>query len=114
MGRELLRNFQLATILKVRRNPRSPERVVSDFRLDAGSLRAPANHPVGVRLAQGEGSEPSGLRRHRSEKQALGIVLQPRNLFIRLEMLVQIMVSRDFVPFDALFVLGVPICACPE
>jgi hypothetical protein len=42
MRRALLSNLQTAVILEVRGNPRRPEGVVSDLRMDAGSRCPPA------------------------------------------------------------------------
>jgi hypothetical protein len=56
MRRDLLCNLQAASILEVRGNPRRPEGVVSDLRMDAGSLcpRAAYYRAIGQFLAWSE------------------------------------------------------------
>lgn len=48
--RHLLRDFELAAIPQVFRDPGRPKRVAPDLRPDLGSGRAPADHPVDVAL----------------------------------------------------------------
>jgi hypothetical protein len=61
MRRDLLGNLQTAAIPEVRGNSRRPEGVVSDFRMDAGSLCPPADHPVGIRLPHWPACERIGF-----------------------------------------------------
>jgi hypothetical protein len=50
---DMLRHFQLATVLKIRGDAGSAEGVIADLRLDTGGLRAPLDHAVGVLLVHG-------------------------------------------------------------
>jgi hypothetical protein len=45
---DMLRHFQLATVLKLRGDAGSTEGMIADLRLDAGGFRAPLDHAVGV------------------------------------------------------------------
>src|SRR5439155_15293666 len=97
MRRYLLRNLQFPAVLKVRGNARRPKRVVPNLSLNPRAFRAAPAHPVGVGLAQGQGGEPTGLPRNRAEQQSLGVVLQARNLYICLYILVEVVMGRDFM-----------------
>jgi hypothetical protein len=50
---DMLRHFQLATVLKIRGDVGSAESMIADLRLDAGGFRAPLDHAVGVLLVHG-------------------------------------------------------------
>jgi hypothetical protein len=56
---------------------------------------------VGVRLAQGEESEPAGLARNRAEQQPLGVVLQVRYLIYMPYIRIEVVMGRKFVLFAA-------------
>jgi hypothetical protein len=108
MRSDLLGNFQLATVLKIRGNSRRPKGVIPELRLDSCAFGPPANHPVSVRLAEGEGGQPTSLARHRAEKQTLRVAVQARNLYICLYIFVEVVVGRNLMPFPALFVESNP------
>ena len=78
MRRDLLGNLQTAAIPEVRGNSRRPERVISDLRMDAGSLCPPADHSVGIRLAHRPGCERIGFPDRGAELRPLGIRLEAR------------------------------------
>jgi hypothetical protein len=50
---DMLRHFQLATVLKIRGDAGSAEGMIADLRLDAGGFRASLDHAVGVLLVHG-------------------------------------------------------------
>jgi hypothetical protein len=80
MCRDLLRNLETAAILEVRGNPRRPESVVSDLRMDAGSLCPPADHPVGIGLTHRPACERIRFPDRRAELRSLGIHFEARAL----------------------------------
>jgi hypothetical protein len=50
---DMLRHFQLPTVLKIRSDAGSAEGMIADLRLDARGFRAPLDHAVGVLLVHG-------------------------------------------------------------
>ena len=55
MVSNLLRHFQLAAILQIRRDPGGTKSMIADAGLDAGRFRPPADDAVGVLLEEGIG-----------------------------------------------------------
>ena len=53
MVSDLLRDFQLAAVLQIRRYAGRAERMIANPRFDAGRFRAPADDAVGVLLEEG-------------------------------------------------------------
>jgi hypothetical protein len=104
MCRDLLCDFQTTAILQVRGNPRRPERVVSDLRMDAGSLCPPADHPIGIRLAHWPACERIGFPDRRAELRSLGIYFEARALDVRFQICVEIVICRHVVALATLFV----------
>jgi hypothetical protein len=60
---DLLRHFEFAGVLQIRRDAGRAEGMIADARLDAGRFRAPADDAVGVLLEEGIGCKLAGLRR---------------------------------------------------
>jgi hypothetical protein len=58
---DLLRHFQLAAVLQIRRDPGRAESMIADACLHAGRFRPPADDPVGVLLEEGIGCKLAGL-----------------------------------------------------
>jgi hypothetical protein len=58
---DLLRYFQLAAVLQIRRDPGRAESMIADACLHAGRFRTPADDAVGVLLEEGIGCKPTGL-----------------------------------------------------
>src|SRR5688500_15604338 len=75
MRGDLLRHLQTTAILEVRGNARGPKRVTANFRLDAGRLGSPANHPVGIRLTHRPSREHVSFPVRRAKQRAFGIGL---------------------------------------
>jgi hypothetical protein len=53
MVSDLLRDFQFAAVLQIRRNAGRTEGMIANPRLDASRFRAPADDAVGVLLEEG-------------------------------------------------------------
>jgi hypothetical protein len=71
---DLLRHFQLAAVLQIRRDAGRAEGMIADARLDAGRFRAPADDAVGVLLEEGIGCKLTGLAAGGAEEIAVDVV----------------------------------------
>ena len=98
MRRDLLRNFQLAAVLKIGSNTGRPKCVVSNLSLDTCRFRRPVDHPVDVRLAQGKGVSRPVFPATVRNKKPFRVILQARNLYICLYIRVEIVVGWNSVP----------------
>jgi hypothetical protein len=58
---DLLRHFEFAAVLQIRRDAGRPEGMIADPRLDAGRFRPPADDAVGVLLEEGIAGKLAGL-----------------------------------------------------
>src|SRR5258708_21214723 len=58
---DLLRDFEFAAVLEIRRNAGRAESMIANPRFDAGRFRSPADDAVGVLLEEGIGGELAGL-----------------------------------------------------
>jgi hypothetical protein len=58
---DLLRHFEFAAVLQIRRNAGRTEGMIANPRFDAGRFRAPADDAVGVLLEQGIGGQLAGF-----------------------------------------------------
>jgi hypothetical protein len=70
-----------------------PERVVSDLRMDAGSLSSPPNHPVGIRLAERPPCECIGFPGRRAEQRPLGISFEIDALDVGFQIFVKVVME---------------------
>ena len=61
MVSDLLRHFQLAAVLQIRRDPGRAEGMIPDPRFDAGRFRAPPDDAVRLLLEEGIGLRLTGL-----------------------------------------------------
>jgi hypothetical protein len=61
MVSDLLRNFQLAAVLQIRRDAGRAESMIANPRFNPGRFRAPADDAVGVLLEEGPGGQQAGL-----------------------------------------------------
>ena len=61
MVSDLLRHFELATVLQIRRDPGRAKGMIANPHFDAGRFRAPADDAVGVLLEQGIGGQLAGF-----------------------------------------------------
>jgi hypothetical protein len=71
---DLLRHFQLAAVLQIRRNAGRAEGVIANARFDTGRFRAPADDSVGVLLEEGIGCKLAGLAAGGAEKIAVDVI----------------------------------------
>ena len=71
---DLLRYFQLAAVLQIRRDAGRPKGVIANPRFDAGRLRPPADDAVGVLLEEGIGGKLAGLAAGGPEEIAVGVI----------------------------------------
>jgi hypothetical protein len=101
MCRDLLGNLQTAAILEVRGNPRRSEGVISDLRMDAGSLRPPADHPVGIGLPHRPARERIGFPDRRAELWPLRSRFEARALDVGFQIFVEIVICRNVVALAA-------------
>jgi hypothetical protein len=68
---DLLRHFQLAAVLQIRRDASRTEGRIADPRFDAGRFRAPADDAVSVLLKEGIGGQMAGLAASAAEEIAV-------------------------------------------
>ena len=71
---DLLRHFQLAAVLEIRRDPGGTESMIADPRFDAGCFRSPADDAVGVLLEEGIGFKLAGLAAGGAEEIAVDVI----------------------------------------
>jgi hypothetical protein len=69
---DLLRDFQLAAVLQIRRDPGRAEGMIANPSFDAGRFRAPADDAVGVLLEEGIGGQLATLAAGGAEEIAVG------------------------------------------
>jgi hypothetical protein len=74
---DLLRHFQLASVLQIRRDTGRAEGMIANPRLDAGRFRAPADDAVGVLLEEGIGCQLAGLAASGAEEIAVDVIGDP-------------------------------------
>ena len=74
MVSDLLRHFQLAAVLQIRRNAGRAESMITNPRFDAGRFRAPADDAVGVLLEEGIGGKLAGLAAGAAEEIAVDVI----------------------------------------
>ena len=91
---DLLRHFQLAAVLQVRRDPGRAEGMIANPRLDAGRFRPPADDAVGVLLEEGIGCKPTGLAAGSAEEIAVDVVGDAGSIDIIVQTLIETMGIR--------------------
>ena len=101
---DLLRDFQLAAVLEIRRNAGRAESMIADPGFDAGRFRPPADDAVGILLEKGIGGQLAGLAAGRAEEIAVDVIGNASSLDVVLEILIQIMVTGNVVLLAAFFV----------
>ena len=72
MVSDLLRDFQLAVVLQIRRDAGRAESMIANPRFGAGRFRAPADDAVGVLLEEGNGCRLAGLAAGGAEEIPVG------------------------------------------
>ncbi len=70
---DLLRHFQLAAVLQIRRDTGRAEGMITNPRFDAGRFRPPADNAVGVLLEEGIGCKLAGLAAGGTEEIAVAM-----------------------------------------
>src|SRR5437899_8625136 len=93
----LLRDLELAAIAQVLDDAGGAEGVAPDLRLDAGVLRAAADHTVDVGLAHRPVRELAGATARGAEEPALGIVAELRAVELGLQVAVEVVVGGHVV-----------------
>jgi hypothetical protein len=73
---DLLRDFEFAAVLQIRRNAGRAEGMIANPRFDAGRFRAPADDAVGVLLEEGIGCKLESI----SNRGLRGLLLNLRLL----------------------------------
>ena|ERR1700722_7829574 len=71
---DLLRHFQLAAVLQIRRNAGRAEGMIANPRFDAGRLLPSADDAVGVLLKEGIGCKLPGLATGGTEEIAVDVI----------------------------------------
>ena len=101
---DLLRHFQLATVLQVRRDAGRAEGMIADTRFDAGCFRPPADDAVGVLLEEGIGGELAGLAAGGAEEVSVDVIGDAGRFDIIVQTLIETMMTRNVVLLAAFFV----------
>ncbi len=78
--------------------------MVSDPRLDAGAAHPPLDHPIGVLLPHFLARELAGLAGRRQEQRRVGISHDAGGGDVFIEVLLQIVVTRNFMLLATFFV----------
>jgi len=74
MVSDLLRHFQLAAVLQIRRDAGRAEGMIPNPRFDAGRFRPPADDAVGVLPEEGIGGKLAGLATGAAEEIAVDVI----------------------------------------
>jgi hypothetical protein len=101
---DLLRHFQLAAVLQIRRNAGRPKGMIANPRLDAGGFRPPADDAVSVLLEEGIGGKLAGLAAGAAEEIAVDVIGDAGRLDIIVQTLVETMMTGNVVLLAAFFV----------
>src|ERR1700736_6132241 len=104
MVSDLLRHFQLAAVLQIRRNASRAESMITNPRFDAGRFRPPADDAVGVLLEEGIGGKLTGLAARTAKEIAVDVVGDAGRFDILVQTLIETVMTGDVVLFTAFFV----------
>src|SRR5260221_4073686 len=105
---DLLRHFQIAAVLQIRRDAGRAEGMIANPRFDAGRFRAPADDTMGVLLEEGIGCKLPGLAAGGAEEIAVNIVGDAGSFDIIVQTLIETMMTGNVVLLTAFFVLTHP------
>jgi hypothetical protein len=94
---DLLRYFQLAAVLQIRRDPGRAESMIADACLHAGRFRTPADDAVGVLLEEGIGCKPTGLAAGSAEEIAVDVIGDAGRFDIIVQTLIEAMMTGNVV-----------------
>lgn len=101
--------LELTGVLQVRRDAGRPESVLSDGGIDARGACAPLDHAVSVLLPHA--LLPAGLPSGGAEQRAVGIAGQACCRDVIVEILLQLVVTRNFMLLATFFVQPDPAAA---
>src|SRR5437870_1210921 len=101
---DLLRDFEFAAVLQIRRNAGRAKSMIANPRFDAGRFRAPANDAVGVLLEEGIGCKPTGLAAGGAEERAVDVIGNAGRFDIIVQTLIETMMAGNVVLLAAFFV----------
>src|SRR5258706_3421480 len=104
MVSDLLRHFQLAAVLKIRRDAGRVEGMIANPRFDAGRFRAPADDAMGVLLEEGIGCKLAGLAAGGAEEITVDVIGDAGRFDVIVQTLIETMMTGNVVLFAALFV----------
>ena len=71
---DLLRDFEFAAVLQIRRNAGRTEGMIANPLFDTGRFRAAADDAVGVLLKEGIGGKPASLAAGGAEEVAIDVI----------------------------------------
>ena len=91
---DLLRDFEFAAVLQIRRDAGRAEGMIADARLDAGRLRAPADDAMGVLLGEGIGCQLSALSAGAAEEIAVDIIGDTGRFNVLVQTLIEVTFMR--------------------
>jgi hypothetical protein len=92
---DLLRDFQLAAVLQIRRDAGRAEGMIANPRFDAGCFRPPADDAVGVLLEEGICGKLAGLGAGGAEEIAVEFVGDAGRFDIIVQRLIETMMPKS-------------------
>src|SRR5260370_32101918 len=95
---DLLRDFEFAAVLQIRRDAGRPESMIADARFDTGRFCAPADDAVGVLLKEGFGCKLASLAAGGAEEIAVDVIRDAGRLRIIGQTPTQARVAGDLRP----------------
>src|SRR6202011_3956663 len=101
---DLLRDFEFAAVLQIRRNAGRTESMIANPRFDAGCFRAPADDAMGVLLEEGVGCKLAGLAAGGAEEIAVDVIADAGRFYIIVQTLIETMMTGNVVLLTAFFV----------
>ncbi len=101
---DLLRHFQLAAVLQIRRDAGRTEGMIANPRFDAGRFRPPADDAVGVLLEEGIGCKLAGLAAGGEEEIAVDVIGDAGRFDIFVQTVIEAMMAGNVVLLAAFFV----------
>jgi len=92
---DLLRHFQFAAVLQIRRDPGRSKGMIANPRFDAGRSRPPADDAVGVLLEEGIGCKLAGLAAGGTEEIAVNVIGDAGRFDIIVQTLIETMMTGN-------------------
>jgi hypothetical protein len=102
---DLLRHFEFAAVLQIRRDPGRAEGMIANPRFDAGRFRASADYAVGVLLEEGIGCKLAGLAAGGTEEIAVDVIGDAGRFDVIVETLIETMMAGNVVLLTAFLAL---------